>query len=202
MGCKESKQTNKRKVFWFIRNLMSDVFDVATNAVISSIQRHMYKLSANQDTLIHIMEESLSILNVSKMQIKNYKRQRIYDVLMPIGKVEDEIINMSNHLEQEIREARPVVVLFLRPNTLIGKLKLALPRSVYFYVHFQIQILAVATQKLSLTTILSERLRNMLLKIKDKLPQTVGYHLIYVNIYFIMINFYCVYLFLMVNAFL
>ena len=144
---------------------MSDVSDVATNAEISSIQMHMYKLSANQDTLIHVVEESLSILNVSRMEIKE-NRQRLYDVLMLIGSVEDEVINMSNHLEQEIREAMSIMVLFLRPNTLIGELKLALSRSMYFYVHFQIQIQAVAMQKLSLTTIPAERLSNLLLKLR------------------------------------
>ena len=36
------------------------------------------------------------------------------------------------------------------------------------------QIQAVAMQKLSPTTIPAERVRNMLLEIKDKLPQTVG----------------------------
>ena len=91
---------------------------------------------------------------------------------MLIGAVEDKVINISNHLEQEIREARTIVVLFSRLNTLIGELKLALSRSMYFYVHFQIQ--AVAMQKLSPTTIPAEQLRNMLLEIKDKLPQTVG----------------------------
>ena len=62
------------------------------------------------------------------------------------------------------------MVLFSKLNTLIGELKLALSRSTYFYVHFQIQIQAVAMQKLSTTTIPAERLRNMLLEIKDKLP--------------------------------
>ena len=152
---------------------MSDVFDLATNAEISSIQRNVYKLAANQDTLMHVVEESLSILNVSRIEIKE-NRQRINDLLMLIGSVEDKVINMSNYLEQEIREARTIVVLFSRLNTLIGELKLALSRSMYFYVHFQIQIQAVAMQKLSPTTIPVERLRNMLLEIKDKLPQTVG----------------------------
>ena len=164
---------HKRKVFGFIGDLMSDIFDVATNAEISSIQRNVYKLAANQDTLMHVVEESLSILNVSRMEIKE-NRQRINDLLMLTGSVEDKVINMSNHLEQEIREARTIVVLFSRLNTLIGELKLALSRSMYFYVHFQIQIQAVAMQKLSPTTIPAERLRNMLLEIKDKLPQTVG----------------------------
>ena len=164
---------HKRKVFGWLGDLMSDVFDLATNAEISSIQRNVYKLAANQDTLMHVVEESLSILNVSRMEIKE-NRQRINDLLMLIGSVEDKVINMSNHLEQEIREARTIVVLFSRLNTLIGELKLALSRSMYFYVHFQIQIQAVAMQKLSPTTIPAERLRNMLLEIKDKLPQTVG----------------------------
>ena len=90
---------------------MSDVFDIATNAEISSIQRNVYKLAANQDTFMHVVEESLTILNVSRMEIKE-NRQRINDLLMLIGSVEDKVINMSNHLEQEIREARTIVVLF------------------------------------------------------------------------------------------
>ena len=53
------------------------------------------------------------------MEIKE-NRQRINDFLMLIGSVEDKVINMSNHLEQEIGEARTIVVLFSRLNTLIG----------------------------------------------------------------------------------
>ena len=102
---------HKRKVFGWLGDLMSDVFDLATNAEISSIQRNVYKLAANQDTLMHVVEESLSILNVSRMEIKE-NRQRINDLLMLIGSVEDKVINMSNHLEQEIREARTIVALF------------------------------------------------------------------------------------------
>ena len=67
---------HKRKVFGFLGDLMSDVFDVATNTEISSIQRNVYKLSDNQDTLMHVVEELLSILNVSRMEIKE-NRQRL-----------------------------------------------------------------------------------------------------------------------------
>ena len=53
---------------------------------------NVYNLAANQDTLMHVVEESISILNVSR--IKEY-RQRINDLLMLIGSVEDKVINMS-----------------------------------------------------------------------------------------------------------
>ena len=68
---------------------------------------NVYKLSANQDTLMHVVEESISVLNVSRMKIKE-NRQRINDLLMLIGSVEDKVINMFNHLEQVIREARTI----------------------------------------------------------------------------------------------
>ena len=68
---------------------------------------------------MHVVEESISVLNISRMEIKE-NRQRINDLLMLIGSVEDKVIDMSNHLEQEIREARTIVVLFSRLNTIIG----------------------------------------------------------------------------------
>ena len=53
---------------------------------------NVYKLGFNQDTLMHVVEESLSILNVSRMEIKE-NRQRINDLLMLIGSVDDKVIN-------------------------------------------------------------------------------------------------------------
>ena len=53
---------------------------------------NVYKLAANQDTWMHVVEESISILNVSRMEVKE-NRQRINDLLMLIGSVEDKVIN-------------------------------------------------------------------------------------------------------------
>ena len=43
---------HKRKVFGWLVDLMSDVFDIATNAEISSSQRNVYKLAANQSNKV------------------------------------------------------------------------------------------------------------------------------------------------------
>ena len=50
---------------------------------------------------MHVVEGSISILYVSRLEIKE-NRQRINDLLMLIESVEDNVINMSNHLMQEI----------------------------------------------------------------------------------------------------
>ena len=94
-------------------------------------QRNVHKLAANQDTLMHVVEESISVLNVSRMEMKE-NRQRLNDLLLLFGSVEDKFINISDQLETEIREVNTALILFSRVNTLIGELKLALSRSMYF----------------------------------------------------------------------
>ena len=41
---------------------------------INGIQRNVHKLAANQDTLMHVVEESISVLNVSRMEIKENRQ--------------------------------------------------------------------------------------------------------------------------------
>ena len=55
---------------------------------------NVYKLVANQETLIHVVEESISVLNVSRMEIKE-NRQGLNDLLLLIGSVEDKVIIFS-----------------------------------------------------------------------------------------------------------
>ena len=169
----DGQSRRKRKIFSIIGDIMGELFNVMTHDDIRCIQKNVHKLAANPDTLMHVVEESISVLNVSRMEIKE-NRQRLNDLLLLIGSVEDKFIDISEQLEKEIRDVNTALILFSRLNTIIEELKLALSRSMYFYVHFQMQIQAVAMQKLSPTTIPAEPLRNMLLEIKDKLPQTVG----------------------------
>ena len=168
----DGQSRRKLKIFSFIGDIMGELCGVMHHDDINGIQRNMHKFAANQDTLMHVVEESISVLNVSRMEIKE-NRQRLNDLLLLISSVEDKFINISDQLEKEIREVNTALILFSMLNTLIGELKLALSRSMCFYVHFQMQIQAVAMQKLSPTTIPAEHLRNRLLEIKDKLPQTV-----------------------------
>ena len=68
---------------------------------------------------MHVVEESISVLNVSRMEIKE-NRQRLNDLLLLIGSVEDKFINISDQLEKEITEVNTALILFSRLNTLIG----------------------------------------------------------------------------------
>ena len=170
---KPGQQRRKRKVFGFIGDLMGDVFGVVTEKDLVNIQKNIRRLAGNQEGLSHVVEESLSIINVSRIEIGE-NRQKLNDIITTIGSIEDEILNISSHLEQEVREVKRILKLFARLNVVIAELKLAITRSMNFYTQFQLQIQAVTMQRLSPTTIPARILRSMLLEISGKLPQTVG----------------------------
>ena len=55
---------------------------------------NVYKLGFNQDTLMHVVEESVSVLNVSRKEIKE-NRNRLNDLLLLIGSVEDKFVRQD-----------------------------------------------------------------------------------------------------------
>ena len=66
----DGQSRRKRYIFSFIGDIMGELFNVMTHNDISGIQKNVHKLAANQDTLMHVVEESISVLNVSRMEIK------------------------------------------------------------------------------------------------------------------------------------
>ena len=66
----DRQSRRKRNIFSFIGDIIGELFNVMTRDDISGIQKNVHKLAANQDTLMHVVEESISVLNVSRMEIK------------------------------------------------------------------------------------------------------------------------------------
>lgn len=91
-----------------------------------------------------------------------------------LKEVDDRIINMSEQLEAEIRDVRTALILFAKLYALFKEIMGTLTQSMYFYTTFQVQLQAVAMQRLTPSTIPASVLRDMLLQIEDRLPKTVG----------------------------
>ena len=70
----DGQSRHKRKIFSFIRDIMGELFVVMTHDDINGIQRNVHKLAANEDSLMHVVEESISVLNVSRMEIKENRQ--------------------------------------------------------------------------------------------------------------------------------
>ena len=67
----ERRPRNKRALIPVVGEGLRRVkFGTATKSYVREINRNLKTLASNQDELIHIAEESLSILNVTRVEVK------------------------------------------------------------------------------------------------------------------------------------
>ena len=163
----------KRGVFNWVGDVMSTLFGVLSSTDVEKIQRNINTLARNQLDLAHAFQESISVLNVTRLEVKE-NRQKINEIIDSIGSIEDTIINISDQLEQDINTLEKMVILIAQITRIIEEIKNAITRSMYFYLHFQIQVQSIIMQRLSPSTVTAANLRNILMSIQERLPKTIG----------------------------
>ena len=85
---REPHSRTKRGVFIFIGDVMSTLFGVLTSTDVEKIQRNINALARNQLDLAHAFQESISLLNVTRLEVKE-NRQKINEIIDSISTIED-----------------------------------------------------------------------------------------------------------------
>ncbi|MCG8033766.1 MAG: envelope fusion protein [Candidatus Thiodiazotropha taylori] len=163
----------KRGIFNFVGDIMGSLFGVLTSTDIEKIQRNIKVLARNQMDLAHAFQESISVFNVTRLEVKE-NRQKINEIIDSLSAIEDSIINISDQLEQRLNSLDKIVKLISRISQVIAEIKNAITRSMYFYLHFQIQVQSIIMQRLSPSTVTAANLRGILMGVQERLPKTVG----------------------------
>ena len=170
---REPQKRVKRGLFNFIGDIMGSLFGVLTEADVEKIQRNVRKIAQNQMDLTHILKESISVLNVTRLEVKE-NRQKINEIIKTIEQIEDNIVNITGQLQSQINSLEKLTVFTAQLNLIIDSIKNAISRSMYFYLHFQMQVQLITMQRLSPSTIAADDLRNLLLTIQSRLPKTIS----------------------------
>jgi len=108
---------------------------VNTIVFISSIQRNIKTLYQSQQDISHVVKESLLVLNVSRIEIKE-NRPKINYLITVVGNIEDNIVNLSDQIQQKIRDAQLGFSIYTKLDSIIEGIKNASSRSMYFIRSF------------------------------------------------------------------
>ena len=89
----------KHGVFNLVKDIMSSLFGVLTSTDVEKIQRNINTLTQNQLDLAHAFQESISVLNVTRLEVKE-NRQKINEIINSIGSIEDTTVvpRYNDHL--------------------------------------------------------------------------------------------------------
>lgn len=173
IGLKSLGGRSRRGIFNFVGNTMSFLFGTLSEADLNDIRANLGTLASNQQEISHVLEKSLSLLNMTRVQVAE-NRRTINEVIDSVGEIDNELRAIRKQLSQAIYELQQFVHIFAKLDLMIEKFKTAIQRSTYYFLQLQVQINALSMQKLTPDTIEPKELRKVLQDIETQLPKAYG----------------------------
>ena len=137
---------------------------------LQGIQTNLNGLSSNQKKITHVLQQSLTIINSTRLAIKE-NRQKIDEILSALVTLTQQLRNISTSLEKQVHKLDYFVNANLRVSRAVQEVQ-AMTSEVCSHVeHLYLQLNALALGHLTPSIMAPYELKDLLLAIKTKLPQ-------------------------------
>jgi hypothetical protein len=126
-------------------------------------------LLKNQQRVIHVVEQYIPVLNLSRVEIKE-NRHKIIELTKGFHQMDSNIKRISKALETEIYHTKLFLDLYLKLKLVIAEIQQLLQSALYYILHVQNQSNFLSFGHLSTEIIRPHDLRSLLMPIKTLLP--------------------------------
>lgn len=140
-----------------------------TDADIENIRRQVGELSYGQRSIIPAIDESISVLNVTRHDVAE-NRQSINELMATVETLDRRLTNVTQSLNHRLNSLRKFLELYLKLDLIIDELKQITQKGVVYLEQFTRQFDTMSLDHVSSCTVTHENLCQILLEIKSKLP--------------------------------
>lgn len=161
----------KRAILEPLGDVIGYIFGFLTNRDMESIHRNIQNLAANQKQIIHVVQESISVLNMSRVEISK-NRQTIMRLVSSVTWLDRKLENLVNESFRQIAENRYFMELYLKLDLVTFEIREMIQNSQVYLEHLKTQLNFLTLGHLTPTNIPPRKLLSLLLEIKDHLPVT------------------------------
>ena len=112
----------KRAVFGFGGKILNFLFGTLTQGDLDLVQKHITTLENNQQNIVHVLEDSITILNTSRTEIAK-NRHSINDILSTLSAINNKINKITENLGNQINEVENFLQMYLKLDLIVDELK-------------------------------------------------------------------------------
>lgn len=160
----------KRAVLPFVGRALSFLFGTMTKADLRKIYRNIDVLSANQNQIIHVLNDTLSILNVTNIQVKE-NRHALRTMGQVIRNLEGRLNNVSDELRRHIAHLNDFLLTYLQIDLMLVELRESVEKAMFYMDNVKMQMNQLSLGHLSPTVIPPGQLRKILTDIQSQIPE-------------------------------
>lgn len=162
-------QRNKRSLIPIVGQLMSTLFGTVSENDLDNINRNIKALASNQKQIIHDLDVSLSVLNLTRMQVAENRRS-IMDLIVVIQKLDVKVVELGQLLEQKFARLEQFIHTYLQFKMILDEIRLTTQDAVFYLENLKSELNMLSMHHLSTSTISPKNLQKLLIEVESKLP--------------------------------
>ena len=160
---------SQRSLIPIIGQLMSTLFGTVSENDLENINRNIKALAGNQKQIIHDLDVSLSVLNLTRMQVSENRRS-IMDLIVVVQKIDRKIFDLQQVFSAKFVRLEQFVHTYLQFQMILDEIKQTTQDAVFYLESLKSELNMLSMQHLSTNTISPKDLKELLIEVESKLP--------------------------------
>ena len=160
---------SQRSLIPIIGQLMSTLFGTVSENDLENINRNIKALAGNQKQIIHDLDVSLSVLNLTRMQVSENRRS-IMDLIIVVQKLDRKIFDLQQVFSAKFVRLEQFVHTYLQFQMILDEIKQTTQDAVFYLESLKSELNMLSMQHLSTNTISPKNLKELLIEVESKLP--------------------------------
>jgi uncharacterized coiled-coil protein SlyX len=148
-----------------VGKVLSFLFGTLSSEDLDSMRRNVNVLAQNKQKITHVLQENLSILNVSRIEVAE-NRKSVNELLNAFAELHADFSNVTIVFNERIFNLDRHVAI----NSIIEGLSRLVTEARFYIEHLQMQLNMLTLGHLSPSVISTKNLRSLLIGIAYKLP--------------------------------
>lgn len=169
---KSGHERHKRSLLPIIGQAMSFLFGTVSDLDLENIQRSIGNLARNQENIIHNLEESMTILNLSRIQIAE-NRRAIMDLVECVLRLDDKVKELETLVQSRFARLEQFISTYFQFKLILDEIRQSSQNAILYLENLRVELNMLSLNHLSPSTISPRSLRKLLLEIRNKLPSSM-----------------------------
>ena len=163
---------SKRSLLPIIGQAMNLIFGILSETDLENIQHSVQDLARNQQSIIHSLEQSMILLNLSRIQIAE-NRRAIMDVVKCVQELDGKSYQLKSAFQQKFARLEQFVNTYFQIKLILDEIRQTSQNAVLYLKKLRAELNMLSLNHLSPSTITPNSLRNLLLDVNKQLPASM-----------------------------
>ena len=156
------KNRSQRSILPIIGQLMSSLFGTLSENDLENINRNVRMLATNQKQIIHDLDVSLSVLNLTRSQVAE-NRSSIMELIIVIQKLDSKILKMQQIFSQRFVRLEQFIHTYLEFQMIFDEIRLTTQDAIFYLDSLKSELNMVSMQQIWTDTISPRYLKELLI---------------------------------------